>query len=271
MMRSLLLATVAFACVVAACARQEPAVSAATSAPPSSPSAPGAPAPSTSSAASAPGPRAQPAALPTPAPAPDAAAVFAVVKPKLVACYEKGKRTTPAMLDGRLTLHASVDARGKPSCVIPSSDTGLTQEVEDCMSAQLLDTTFTSGQGAPWSAALPIQVRGGVVQLGEPAAGTTGFESIETYRMPDAFEVLESLVPELQACMRGIDRSARLRSVLVGARVATDGRTQCALAASESLPAQVGECAAGVLRGAKFPPPRGGPGLVLVPITLGSK
>lgn len=203
-------------------------------------------------------------------PTPDAPALFARLSPALVACYEQGRKTTPTMLDGRLTLNASIDASGKATCVIPSDDTGLTQEVEDCMSSRFAKETFESAV-APWSAALPIVVRGGVVQLGDRPPAAIGIESIETYRMPDAFEVLESLVPELEACMNGLDASGGLRSVLVGARVGADGRTQCALAStSGSLPADVGDCAAGVLRGARFPPPKGGCGLVVVPITLAS-
>jgi hypothetical protein len=202
---------------------------------------------------------------------PDGAAIFATLRAKLSACYEQGKSATPTMLDGKLTLNASVAASGQPACVIPSNDTGLTQEVEDCMSARFLETRFSPTRAA-WSAAVPVAVRNGVVQLGEAAAAAAAsFASIETYRMPDAFDVLESLVPELQACMQGVERSARLRSVLVGARVGADGRTQCALATSESLPLAVGECTAGVLRGAKFPPPKGGAGLVLVPIAVGAR
>lgn len=201
---------------------------------------------------------------------PSAAALFESLKPKLVACYEQGRSGTPTMLDGKLTLNASVDASGKPTCVIPSYATGLTHEVEDCMSARFLEGSFAA-TGAPWSAALPVVVRQGMVKLDDAAPAATGFESIETYRMPDAFEVLESLVPALQGCMQEAEKSSRLRSVLVGARVGTDGRAQCALATSASLPPKVSECAAGVLRGAKFPAPKGGAGLVLVPISVGSK
>jgi hypothetical protein len=57
--------------------------------------------------------------------------------------------------------------------------------------------------------------------------------------------------------------------MIVAARVGADGRPQCALAASAgALPPQVGDCAASVLRAAKFPPPKRGSGLVLVPIIV---
>lgn len=200
-------------------------------------------------------------------PPPDAATIFARLKPGLVACYEQGKKATPAMLDGRLTLNASIDAAGKTTCVIPSHDTGLTHEVEDCMSARFATETFD--EGTPWSASVPIVLRAGALALDTRPPEAAGIDSIETYRMPDAFEVLESLVPELEACIRGVDRSSGLRSVLVGARVGADGRTQCAVAStSGTLPQEVGDCSAGVLRAAKFPAPKGGAGLVLVPITL---
>jgi hypothetical protein len=216
-----------------------------------------------------------PASPATPGPSkavPDAAALFARLRPGLVACYEQGRKSTPSMLDGKVTLNASIDAAGRATCVIPSYATGLTQEVQDCMSARFAKESFDEGRGAPWSVAVPVVVRGGAVQLAELAAPPAGFESIETYRMPDAFDVLEGLVPDLEGCMQGVDRRLGLRSVLVGARVAADGRVQCALAStSTSLPPKVGECAAGVLRGARFSPPKGGPGLVMVPITLATR
>jgi hypothetical protein len=167
------------------------------------------------------------------------------------------------MLDGKLTLNASIDAAGTPTCVIPSDHTGLTQELEDCMSARFAKEKLETG--APWSVSVPIVLRGGTLSLGQPKAGAIAIESVETVRMPDAFDVLEAIEPDLQACVRG----SATRSLLVAARVGADGRPQCALATSRgALPAKVGECAANVLRGAKFPPPKRGSGLVLVPIIV---
>ncbi|MDB4938734.1 MAG: hypothetical protein JWP87_5706 [Labilithrix sp.] len=197
----------------------------------------------------------------------DGAAMFARLQPGLVRCFEQGKKSTPEMTDGKLTLNASLDAHGKPMCVIPSEHTGLTQEVEDCMSAHFLTTSFDDG--APPAAVVPVVIRAGAVKLGEPTSGAAKIESVETVRMPDAFDVLESLEPELQACVRSIDKSSGLTGLLVGARVGADGRAQCALATSSGpLPPAVSDCAAGVLRGAKFPPPKKGSGVVLVPIGL---
>jgi hypothetical protein len=175
------------------------------------------------------------------------------------------------MLDGRLTLNASVDATGTPACVIPSDSTGLTQSVEDCMSARFAKERFEDG--APWSASVPVVLRGGVLKLGERKPEAIVIESVETIRMPDAFDVLESLQTELHACVRGVEKGSGLKSLLVAARVGADGRTECVLATSAGvLPASVGDCAAGVLRAAKFPPPKRGSGLVLVPIiVLGGK
>jgi len=174
------------------------------------------------------------------------------------------------MLDGRLTLDASIDATGVPTCVIPSDDRGLTQDVEDCMSARFAKERF--GDGAPWSASVPIVVRAGTVTLGERKPASLTIESVETVRMPDAFDVLESLEPALHACVRGADQDG-LKSMLVAARIGADGRAQCALASSPGvLSPSVRECATGVLRAAKFPPPKRGSGLVLVPIlVLGAK
>ncbi len=198
---------------------------------------------------------------------PDAAAIYARLESGLVRCYELGKKTTPEMTDGKLTLNASIDTTGKTTCVIPSDHTGLTQDVEDCMSARFTAEKFDAGPA--WSAALPIVLRGGKLARGESAPDTAVIESVETIRMPDAFEAVEALEPALQACIRKNDAASGAHGLLVGARVGADGRTQCALATSTgALPAGVGECASGVLRGAKFPPPKRGSGIVLVPINV---
>jgi hypothetical protein len=170
------------------------------------------------------------------------------------------------MLDGKLTLNASIGGAGLPTCVIPSETTGVTQDVEDCMSARLGREKFEDG--APWSASVPIAIRGGKLQLGERKSSSVTIDSVETVRMPDAFEVLESLEPGLQACVRPAKASG-VKSMLVAARVGADGRVQCALASSPGvLPPDIGDCAAGVLRSATFPAPKRGSGLVLVPIIL---
>jgi hypothetical protein len=208
------------------------------------------------------------AAAANPASAERPEAIFERVKPELVKCYEDGRKAVPTMLDGKLTLNASIDRAGKTSCVIPTDDTGLTQEVEDCMSSKLLAAKV--GDASTPIVSIPVAVRGGSVGLGERASGSFGIESVETHRMPDAFEVIENVLPEIQVCVREQDRSSGVSSVVVGARVGTDGRTQCALATATSgaLTRKVGDCAANTLRAAKFPPPKGGTGLVLVPIRL---
>ena len=196
---------------------------------------------------------------------PDAAALFALLQGDLVICYELGKQSTPEMVNGKLTLNASIDASGTPVCVIPSDHTGLTQEVEDCMSARFAAKKLAPG--APWSVSVPVAVRGGAVQLGDRPSDAATIESVETFRMPDAFETLEALEPALQACVRGLGPGSNVKGLLVGARVGADGHPQCALATSRgTLPVTVADCAAGVLRGANFPPPKRGAGLVLVPI-----
>lgn len=200
------------------------------------------------------------------------AVAFERIKPGLVKCYEQGRVSTPTMLDGRLTINASVDASGRIGCVIPTDGFGLTQEVEDCMSAQLA-TTKLAELGSAWSIAVPIVVKAGSVQFAErKSQPALAIESVETHRMSDAFDVLEALVPELQECVRSVDRSggSAVSEVIVGARVNTDGRTACALAAPRSgtLPTKVSECASALFMRTKFPPPKGGMGLILVPIML---
>lgn len=216
---------------------------------------------------SIPSPAHAPPSSTAPSGPPDAAALFRLLQADLVTCYELGKQATPEMADGKLTLNASIDATGTPLCVIPSDHTGLTQEVEDCMSARFAAQKLPAG--APWSASVPVLIRGGAVQPGERASDAVLIESVETFRMPDAFDTLEALEPALQACMQNLAPGGGVKRLLVGARVGADGRPQCALATSRgALPANVTDCAAGVLRGAKFPPPKRGAGLVLVPIAF---
>lgn len=198
---------------------------------------------------------------------PDAAGIYARMKDDFAACFAQGKKATPEMTDGKLTLHASIDASGKTTCVIPSDATGITQEVQDCMSAKLAAQSFDAG-GA-WSARVPVAVRASAVQLGEASVDVARIDSIETLRMPDAYEILEAMVPELAACVNDVDRIRGVHSMFVGARVGADGRPQCALASSAgSLQPEIADCAAGVLRRAKFPPPKKGSGMVLIPINL---
>jgi hypothetical protein len=244
------------------------------------PAAPGPPAtPGASTAAPATGAPASSPPASTPAtastssaprkPPPDAAAIYTRLESGLVRCYEVGRKATPEMTDGKLTLNASIDASGKTTCVIPSDHTGLTQDVEDCMSARFAAETFDAGSA--WSAVVPVVLRAGVLRRGESAGDAAVIDSVETVRMPDAFDVLEGLEPALQACMRSTDgrAGAGAHGLLVGARVGADGRPQCALASSTGpLPASVGECASAVLRNAKFPPPKRGSGIVLVPINV---
>jgi hypothetical protein len=172
------------------------------------------------------------------------------------------------MLDGKLTLNASFDASGKAACAIPTEASGITQAVEDCMSARLGAESF--GPGEPGTEIVPIVLKGGVLALGDRSANVSTLESVETRRMPDAFEVLESLVPKLSACLHDLDRSSGIKSIVVAANIGTNGRARCALVspATGTLPPKVSSCAVDVFDQAKFPPPKGGPGVILVPLNL---
>lgn len=196
----------------------------------------------------------------------DAASAFARLRGAFAACLEEGRRTTPSMRDGRVTLHASVDASGRASCVVPSDAMGITADVQDCMAQRVGSERFTP-PGA--SLRVPLALRGGELALAEEKATSLALSSVETRRMPDAFDVLEELLPKMQACVEKSDPAGRPKSLLVAARVASDGRPTCALTATnETSSPALSECTTGVLRTATFPPPKGGPGLVLVPIQL---
>src|SRR5688500_3091988 len=122
--------------------------------------------------------------------------IYGRVQTDLVACYEQGKKSTPKMLSGRATLDVSIDSTGKPACVVVGDDTGLTQEVEDCMSARMSRETFKSN-GATWATEIPILVKDGKVSLGPPATNAPALETVETHGLPDsAHEVVEALLPQ---------------------------------------------------------------------------
>jgi len=195
--------------------------------------------------------------------------IFARVQADLVACYEKGRKAVTTMTSGKVTLNVAIDAAGKSRCVVASDDTGLTQEVEDCMSARMAREAFKANR-ASWATELPIVVNAGKVVLGPPATAAPALETVETHGLPDAaHDIVEALLPRLHKCAEGGDADPSLRVMHVGARVAKDGRVECALASSAApLPAKVRECAADALASAKFPAPRGTFGLVSVPVKI---
>lgn len=198
---------------------------------------------------------------------PDASALFTLLKPDLESCYATGRLAVPTMLEGKLTLNAAIDARGEAVCVVPTEDSGLTQEVEDCMSERLAARSF--GAGRATTMAVPVVVRAGAVRLGDETAHANVVESVETRNMPDAFDAIESVEPALRACARGIDRTGP-RSIIVAARVGANGRARCALATSGAgtVPPAAAACLVNAFLEASFPPPKRGSGLVLVPISL---
>jgi hypothetical protein len=256
------LAVSLFVLLAAACggAAKEPLTP---DAPPASADEPASPAPNDATAEAASAPKAHPAPQD----------VFERLKPDFVTCYEQGKKAAPKMATGKVTMHAAVDVAGRTSCVVPSDDTGLTQEVEDCIGARLAKETYDTGLA--WSYEIPIVVKkDGALTLGDPAADDgASFENVETHGLSDATPVVKSLLPALDACMRGMPASAGLRLVYVGGRVGKDGKVECALATgAKDVPDAVRACAADVLMSAKFAAPKSGSGLVSIPVkVLGKK
>lgn len=214
------------------------------------------------------------AAPPTPEPE-SAQTIYQRVYPDLVGCYEQGRKTTPSMLSGRATLGVSIDTSGKASCVVVSDDTGLTQEVEDCMAARMTRETYAKTSAA-WTTEIPVVVKSARVTLGAPPTAAPALDMVETQGLPEsAFEVVEGLLPALKQCVNASSEAkSGIHVMHVGARVAKDGRVECALASSHTaLPPKLRDCSAGVLANAKFPPPRAksGVGLVSVPLQIFSK
>lgn len=172
------------------------------------------------------------------------------------------------MTSGKVTLHASVDKSGKTTCAVPSDDSGLTQDVEDCMRKRLGRESYPA-QGGAWSAVLPIVVDNGALALGK-ANTKPMIETIESHGLAeDMYDVVERILPDLKGCVRGMDKSTELRVVYVGAEVGKDGKVACALASSATpVPDSVRECAAATLSKATFKPPKRGYGLISIPLEV---
>ena len=192
--------------------------------------------------------------------------ILARVRSDLLACYQQGKKSTPAMADGKLTLLASVDAAGKTTCVVPTDDTGLTQEVEDCMSSRLGRETFTPGTS--WSFELPIAVRGGAVTLGKETTGPV-IDEVSEHGLPDAMKVVQGLLPKLSECVQPVEKGSGLRVIHIGARVGSDGRVSCTVATGAgTVPEEVRTCSRSTLEAARFGAPKSGAGLVSIPVKI---
>jgi hypothetical protein len=197
---------------------------------------------------------------------------FTKVRPDLARCYEEGRKAVPTMTSGKITFHVAVDPSGKTACVVPSDDTGLTQDVENCMRTRLDKETYAK-RDAAWSFALPLLVKDGQLGPGEARTSPPSIETIESHGLAeDVYDVVEGLLPDLYGCMQGIQKSSDMRVVYVGARVGSGGNVECALtSAPSSIPNETRACTAKVLGRAKFRPPKKGYGLVSLPLNVMSR
>lgn len=198
--------------------------------------------------------------------------LFTKIGADLTACYEEGKKSVPAMTSGRITFHAAIDPSGKTACVVPSDDTGLTQDVENCMRTRLEKESYAK-RDAPWSFALPLLVKDGKLGPGEARSTPKTIETIESHGLAeDVYDVVDALLPDLYDCVKGLPKSNDMRVVYVGARVGGAGTVECALAsAPTSIPVDVRACTAKVFGRAKFRVPKKGYGLVSVPLNVMSR
>jgi hypothetical protein len=194
--------------------------------------------------------------------------LFEKVRSVFDACYAEGKKKAPAMAEGKVTFHAAVDPAGKTTCVVPSDDTGLTPEVEDCMQSRLAKETFSPG--ASWTYQMPVLVSDGAATLGTAVAKAPAIDTIDAEGVKNAGPVVEKLLPELHACVRkDVDGASRLKVLYVAARVRRDGSVECALATgATAVPQTIRDCAATTMGRAKFSPPKAGRGVVAVPLKV---
>jgi hypothetical protein len=236
------------------------------------PIAPSGPTDAAASALSAPAASAVPSTSAKSEGTPPPVDAFAKLEPDFTRCYEDGKKAVPTMTSGKITFHASIDASGKTMCAVPSDDTGLTQDVENCMRLRLDKEVFPK-RDAPWSLALPIVVKDSKLVRGEMRDAPGAIETIESQGLTeDVYDVVEGLLPDLYGCMSAIPKSGELRVVYVGARVGSAGQVECALASGPaSIPAETRACTAKVFSKAKFRAPKKGYGLLSVPLNVSRK
>lgn len=196
----------------------------------------------------------------------DARAVFERLRPDFEACYAAGKRSTPEMTAGRVTLHADIAASGQVSCAVPSDDTGLTREVEDCMRARLLRERLPG----PGGVAVPVVVKDDVLAFGELRTNAKTIETVESHGLgEDVYPVVQERLPDLYACVQGVARAEQLRIVYVGGTVGPGGEVTCAVTSSATpLSVEARACVSDALRLARFRPPKRGEGLVTVPLNI---
>jgi hypothetical protein len=194
--------------------------------------------------------------------------IWARVRADVVACYATGRRAIPTMTDGRIAFNASIDAGGKTTCVVPSDDSGLTQDVEDCMRERLEREVYPASPSA-WSTRMPLAVKAGVVSLGSTVMQTS-IDTIESRGLSeDVYTVIDALVPDVKDCVRGSGKSVVRRVVVVGARVAKDGSVACSVASSaSSISDDTRGCLATVFSHARFKAPKRGTGLLSLPIEI---
>lgn len=194
------------------------------------------------------------------------AEILGKVQGDFASCYQRGKKAAPKMADGKVTFLASVAGDGKTGCVVPMNDTGLTQEVEDCMSARLGRETYDAR--AAWTFELPIAVRGGAIELGKEATGPQ-IDEIGLHGLSGATKVIQELMPKLDVCAQRVDPHSGLRVLHIGARVGSDGRVSCALATgASSVSEEVRECARRSVESVRFSAPTSREGLVTIPVKI---
>lgn len=232
---------------------------------------PSGPTDASASALSMPTASATPTAKPAETSAASAIDPFTKVEPDLTRCYEEGRKAVPTMTSGKITFHASIDANGKTTCVVPSDDSGLTQDVENCMRTRLDKESYPK-RDAAWSLALPIEVKDGKLGRGTLRDSPAAIETIESHGLAeDVYDVVEGLLPALYQCV-GSAKSSQLggaRVITVGARVGAGGQVECALASGpSSVPAETRACTEKAFAKAKFRAPKKGYGLLSVPLNL---
>jgi hypothetical protein len=214
--------------------------------------------------------KAEHASSPSPSPSPKspkpptAEELFAKLRPDFVACYDQGKKKVPEMNTGKVTLHASVDRDGRTSCVVPSDDTGLTQEVEECMRVRLERESYPASSTS-WVITLPIAVHDNALSLASVSKAPL-IETIESQGLTEeVYDVVEASLPDLRSCFKGVTSSV----VYVGAKVGGDGHVTCSLASAEPpVPTETQSCTGRVFGALKFAPPKRGIGLLTVPIAV---
>jgi hypothetical protein len=88
-------------------------------------------------------------------PVSDADRVIAGLRPRFRACYQQGLNSDPSM-QGKVVITAKVGPNGEVQSAVPSSNTGLSAQVAQCIAGHVSRATFSPPGGSGSTLNIPV-------------------------------------------------------------------------------------------------------------------